>query len=88
MVEALCQQNEVLQDSVQVLKTQTVQDRDIKEETLDYKPLSEAIWDDQLPENFKPSSLMSFNGKTDPREHIIAINSQISIVGGFLFTQM
>lgn len=33
------------------------------------------------PENFKPPSLLSFNGKMDPQEHIIDINNQMAIVG-------
>lgn len=83
VVEALRQQNEALQDSVQVLQTQSLQDGDTKEEPLDPQPLSEVIWDDQVPENFKPSSLVSFNGKTDPQQHIIAINNQMVIIGAF-----
>lgn len=73
MVEVLRQQNEALQDSVQVLQTQSLQDGGIKEEPLDSQPLSEAIWDDQVPKNFKPHLLVSFSGKTDPQKHIIAI---------------
>lgn len=35
MVELLRQQNEALQDSVQVLQTQSLQDEDIEEDPLD-----------------------------------------------------
>lgn len=83
VVEALRQQNEVLQDSIQVLQTQSLQDGDTEEDPLDSQPLSEAIWNDQVPENFKPPSLVPFNGKTDQQEHIIAINNQMLVVGAF-----
>lgn len=59
MVEALRQQNEALQDSVQVLQTQSLQDGNIEDEPLDSHPLSEAIWDNQVPKNFKPPSMVS-----------------------------
>lgn len=75
VVEALHQQNEALQDNVQVLKTQSLKKGDTKEIPLDSQTLSEAIWDDQVPKNFNPSSLVSLNGKTDPQEHIITINN-------------
>lgn len=39
------------------------------------------IWDDHVPENFKPPSLVSFYGKTNSQEHIISINNQITIFG-------
>lgn len=41
------------------------------------------IWDDQVPENFKSTPLPSFDGKSDPQEHIISLNNQMSIVGAF-----
>lgn len=50
---------------------------------MDSQPLSKSIWDDRALENFKPPSLVSFNGKIDPREHIISIDNQIEIVGAF-----
>lgn len=34
--------------------------------------MPEAVWDDQVPENFKPLPLISFDDKTDPQEDIIA----------------
>lgn len=46
VVEALCQENEVLQDSVQVLKTRSLKGGEEEEEPLYSHPLFEAIWDD------------------------------------------
>ena len=80
VVEALCQQNETLQDSVQVLQTQSLQEGDAEEDPLNSQSLSKSIWDDQVPENFKPPLLVSFNGKTYPHEHIIAMSHQMAIV--------
>ena len=44
------------------------------------QPLSHEMWDDQVPENFKAPSLVSYDGKTDPQEHIIVVNNQMAIV--------
>ena len=46
---------------------------------MDSQPLSKAIWDDQIPGNFKPS-LVSFNGKNNPYENVITINNQMEMV--------
>lgn len=46
---------------------------------MDPQPLSEAIWGDQVPENFKPTPLTSFDGNSDLREHICSINNQMVI---------
>lgn len=81
MMEVLCQQNEILQDSIHILQTQSQQDGNANEELMDSQPLFEAIWDDQVPENFKPPWLVSFDGKIDPHEHIVAINNQMAIIG-------
>lgn len=48
---------------------------------MDSQPLAELIWNDQVPENFKPLPLASFDGKSDPQEHIITINKQMAIMG-------
>lgn len=50
---------------------------------MDSQPLSKAIWDDQVQKNFKSLLLVSFNGKTNPWEHIIAINNLMEIVGSY-----
>lgn len=80
MVEALRQQNENLQDNFQTLQTQTGCDNDFKEEPRDLQPLAEVVWEGVVLKNFKPPPLTSFDGKSDPRENIIFINSQMAIV--------
>lgn len=59
---------------------QSIMDEEAEEELMDLKPLSEAIFGDQVLENFKPPLLPSFDGKSDPHEHIISINNQMAIV--------
>lgn len=66
VVEALHQYNETLQDSIHVLQARSQQDEDTEKEPLDFQSFSEDIWDDQVLENFKPSLLVAFDGKTDP----------------------
>ena len=80
MMETMRQQNEALQDSMQTLQQQSQVEDEPEEEELEPQPLSHEIWEDQVPENFKPPSLTSYDGKTDPQEHIIAINNQMAIV--------
>ena len=80
MMETMRQQNEALQDSVQTLQQQTQVEDEQEEEELEPQPLSHEIWDDQVPKNFKPPSLVSYDGKTDPQEHVIAVNNQMAIV--------
>ena len=50
-------------------------------ELLEPHPLSQTIWDDQVPENFKSLSLITYDGKMDPQAHVIAINNQMEIIG-------
>lgn len=63
------------------MQTKSLQEGDTKEEPIDSQPLSKVIWDDQVPKNFKPPMLVSFDGKTNPLEHIIVINNQMTIAG-------
>lgn len=82
IVENMRQQNEFLQESVHTLhKSQNTNEDEEEEKLLDPQPLSEVIWSDQVLENFKPPPLSSFDGKSDPRVHIISINNQMAIVG-------
>ena len=80
MMETMRQQNEALQDSMQTLQQQSQVEDEQEEEELEPQPLSHEIWEDQVPENFKPPSLTSYDGKTDPQEHIIAVSNQMAIV--------
>jgi hypothetical protein len=45
------------------------------------QPLVQALWDAQVPANFKIHELPSFDGKTDPLEHLMAVGTQTSIIG-------
>lgn len=75
------QQNESLQERDHTLQQSQISKEDEEEEDLmDPQPISEVIWGDQVPENFKPSSLQSIDGKSDPQEHITSINNQMAIV--------
>ncbi|GAU24176.1 hypothetical protein TSUD_84110 [Trifolium subterraneum] len=47
----------------------------------DSQPLAQALWDAQLPANFKIPQLPTFEGKTDPLEHLMAVGTQTAIIG-------
>ncbi|MCI82396.1 hypothetical protein A2U01_0103670, partial [Trifolium medium] len=54
-------------------ETQYVEEEEEEEEdVLESQPLAEELWDAPVPENFKISSLPTFDGKTDPLEHLMA----------------
>ncbi|MCI33489.1 hypothetical protein A2U01_0054706, partial [Trifolium medium] len=44
-------------------------------------PLAQALWDTQVPHNFKIPHLPTFDGKTDPLEHLMAVGTQTAIIG-------
>lgn len=80
IMENLRQQNESLQESVHTLQ-QSQNTKEEEEELFDPQSLPEIIGGNQVPENFKPLALSSFDGKSGPQEHIISINTQMAIVG-------
>ncbi|KAK2433879.1 hypothetical protein QL285_019087 [Trifolium repens] len=45
------------------------------------QPLAQQLWDAQVPPNFKIPQLPSFDGKTDPLEHLMAVGTQTAILG-------
>ncbi|MCI01657.1 hypothetical protein A2U01_0022684, partial [Trifolium medium] len=45
------------------------------------QPLAHALWDTQVPPNFKIPHLPTFDGKTDPLEHLMAVGTQTLIIG-------
>jgi hypothetical protein len=45
------------------------------------QPLAQALWDAQVPPNFEIPQLPSFDGKTDPLEHLMTVGTQIAIIG-------
>lgn len=51
-----------------------------RSEGSDPQLLTMEIWDNQVPDNFKPPPLATFDGKSDPQEHSITINAKISII--------
>ncbi|MCI36607.1 hypothetical protein A2U01_0057830, partial [Trifolium medium] len=51
------------------------------EEIIESQPLSHTLWDTQVPEGFKIPHLPTFDGKTDPLEHLMVVGIQIAIIG-------
>ncbi|MCH89551.1 hypothetical protein A2U01_0010450, partial [Trifolium medium] len=45
------------------------------------QPLAQALWDTQVPPNFKIPHLPTFDGKTGPLEHLMVVGTQTSIIG-------
>ncbi|MCI31238.1 hypothetical protein A2U01_0052450, partial [Trifolium medium] len=52
-----------------------------EEEIIESQPLSQALWDSRVPENFKTPHLPTFDGKSDPLEHLMAVGTQTAIIG-------
>jgi hypothetical protein len=57
------------------------EDNHDEDEINDCQPLSQALWDARVPENFKTPHLPTFDGKTDLSEHLIAVGTQTAIIG-------
>ncbi|WJX20133.1 hypothetical protein P8452_09723 [Trifolium repens] len=47
----------------------------------DSQPLAQALWDARVPENFKTLHMPTFDEKTDPTEHLMAVGTQTAIIG-------
>lgn len=45
-----------------------------------FEPLSAESWDVHVPYNFNSHSLVMFDDKSDPQEHIITVNTQMTII--------
>ncbi|MCI40414.1 hypothetical protein A2U01_0061647, partial [Trifolium medium] len=45
------------------------------------QPLAQTLWDAKVPEGFKSPHLPTFDGKTDPLEHLMAVGTQTVIIG-------
>ncbi|KAK2445921.1 hypothetical protein QL285_016792 [Trifolium repens] len=54
---------------------------DDEDEINDSQPLAQALWDARVPENFRTPHLPTFDGKTDPSEHLMAVGTQTAIIG-------
>ncbi|MCI53140.1 hypothetical protein A2U01_0074386, partial [Trifolium medium] len=61
-------------------ETQYVEEEE-EEDVLKSQPLTEELWDAPVPENFKIPSMPSFDGKTDPLEHLMAFGTQMALIG-------
>ncbi|KAK2427055.1 hypothetical protein QL285_025661 [Trifolium repens] len=55
--------------------------KDDVDEINDSQPQAQALWDARVPENFKTPHLPTFDGKTDPSEHLMAVGTQTAIIG-------
>ncbi|GAU39963.1 hypothetical protein TSUD_61520 [Trifolium subterraneum] len=63
-------------------KEQAEQNIDSDDESLiESQPLRQALWDSKVPENFKSPHLPTFDGKTDPLEHLMAVGTRTAIIG-------
>ncbi|KEH42378.1 hypothetical protein MTR_1g068935 [Medicago truncatula] len=83
-IKQLQRQNEALHASMESIQQQQ-HDKDEGHQDeigdLDPQPLSAEIWNAPVPENFNSPPLSSFDGKSDPAQHITAFNTQMTIVG-------
>jgi hypothetical protein len=57
------------------------EDNHDEDEISDSQPLAQAIWDARVPENFKTQHLPTFDRKSDPSEHLMAVGTQTAIIG-------
>src|ERR1051325_8062298 len=82
MIDDLHQHNDTLQDSVQALQQRSLDETEDQEaELLEPQPLSQALWEDVVPENFKPLILAMYDRKYDPQKHIISVNNMMALIG-------
>ncbi|GAU22857.1 hypothetical protein TSUD_282240 [Trifolium subterraneum] len=51
------------------------------ESFVESQPLRQSLWDSKVPDNFKSPHLPTFDGKTDPVEHLMAVGTQTAIIG-------
>src|ERR1044072_3008718 len=78
MIDDLRQHNDTLQDNVQALQQRILDKTEDQEaELLEPQPLSQAIWEYLVPENFKPPILATYDRKSDTQEHIILVNNMM-----------
>jgi len=78
-------QNEALQASMETIQ-QKQQEEKVKShhgemDNPEPQPLSTEIWMAPILENFKPPHLSSFDGKSDPMEHVTAFNTRMAFAG-------
>jgi hypothetical protein len=57
------------------------EDNHDEDEINDSQPLAQVPWDAIVPENFKTPHLPTFDGKSDPSEHMMVVGTQTAIIG-------
>lgn len=78
----LSHQNKMLQENAHDPQQQeTLLFINEQEEYIDPQPIYAEIWNALVPKNFKLTSLADFDGKSDPQEHIIDINTHMDFIG-------
>ncbi|GAU32582.1 hypothetical protein TSUD_146960 [Trifolium subterraneum] len=72
-----------LQKKVTTMEKERVeQNVDSDDESLiESQPFRQSLWDSKVPDNFKSPHLPTFDGKTDPVEHLMAVGTQTAIIG-------
>lgn len=65
-IEESCHSYQDLQENILTLKERHHEDIQVRDGAMDPKPLYDMIWGAPIPENFKPPSLVKFDGKRDP----------------------
>ncbi|CAJ2667557.1 unnamed protein product, partial [Trifolium pratense] len=61
-------------------KAKMISEEEEGESIMDVQPLAQHLWDTQVMEAIKVPHLPTFDGKTDPREHLMAIGTQTAII--------
>ncbi|MCH86943.1 gag-pol polyprotein [Trifolium medium] len=61
-------------------KAKMISEEEEGENIMDVQPLAQHLWDTQITEAIKVLHLPTFDGKTDPREHLMAIGTQTAII--------
>jgi len=83
-VSQLVEQNEALHALLETIqqKQQEEKDESHHDEMNDPEPqpLSAEIWGAPVPENIKSSHFSSFDGKSDPMEHVTVFNTRMAVV--------
>ncbi|PNX62842.1 hypothetical protein L195_g061334, partial [Trifolium pratense] len=61
-------------------KAKMISEEEEGESVMDAQPLAQHLWDTQVLEAIKVPHLPSFDGKTDPLEHLMAVGTQTAII--------
>ncbi|GAU32570.1 hypothetical protein TSUD_218280 [Trifolium subterraneum] len=51
------------------------------ESLIESQPFHQSLWDSKVLDNFKSPHLPTFDGKTDPVEHLMVVGTQTAIIG-------